>query len=471
MTVLPFRCYSFNNIVWGNLMPLEHGSSEKTVGHNIAELEKAGHPRAQSIAIALKEAGKSNQDEELGNIAVNSTHPQVLPSRSAKNYDDNGWPEIKGNPISKVGVFPYSGGQIDPQGELGLDPQRIYQVYRPESELSNEATINSFKLLPFTDEHAMLGSEDDGLTPAEMKGVEGVIGQDVYFEMPYLKGNLKIFSEKANNLIADGKVELSIGYRCFYEQKNGIYDGQPYDFIQRGLSGNHLALVDEGRSGPDVSVLDKLRFSFDAKDITMPDMSKPDQGKPEDLRKPEGKDASEKEELSMDAMDAMKSMYDSMKKACDAYEKMMGKSEDKDFEKKDMEDAEPDEFVKKAEITDGEEAEEKEAKKVDKEVEKEGRQKEGKGMDEKLFYMRASQRDELAENLSNHIGTFDHKEKTLEEVACYGIEKLGLSCKRGHEQSVLQGYLAAARVNPVVGIAQDSAPQSSQIDAYLKGAK
>lgn len=35
-------------------MPLEKGSSNKTVSHNIAELRAAGHPEKQSVAIALK---------------------------------------------------------------------------------------------------------------------------------------------------------------------------------------------------------------------------------------------------------------------------------------------------------------------------------------------------------------------------------------------------------------------------------
>lgn len=40
------------------MMPLKKGSSDKVVGQNIKELESAGHPKDQSIAIALKEAGK-----------------------------------------------------------------------------------------------------------------------------------------------------------------------------------------------------------------------------------------------------------------------------------------------------------------------------------------------------------------------------------------------------------------------------
>ncbi len=463
-------------------MPLLSGSSRKTIGSNISELEHSGRPRAQSVAIALKKAGKSNKDEDLENIPSNSTVPEVIPIQSVKHYDDNGWPEIKGNPISKVGVFPYSGAQI---GHSDLNPEHIYMVYRPDTELSSEDTINSFKLLPFTDEHAMLGSEDEGLMPAEKKGVHGIIGEDVYFEDGYLKANLKIFSQEVNELIKNGKKELSIGYRCMYDIQSGVYDGQPYDAIQRQIRGNHIALVEEGRSGPDVAVLDRLKFTLDSKDIEMPDTMKP-QGKPEDLKKPEGKDnmtnEMEKENMSVDddGMN-MEGICNALREAVGYMEKMMAKKDgtDVDWNKEDMQDEEPKEFVHKADITDIAETEEKEAekeegkkdKKVDEEVEKEGKQKAAKGMDEKAIFRRISQRDALAEKLSKHIGTFDHKEKTLEEVAAYGVRKLGLSCKRGHEESVLEGYLIAAKRSPIVGLAQDSAPRSTQIDDYLKGAK
>ena len=439
-------------------MPLESGSSQKVIGENIAELRHSGYPEKQAIAIAESKA----RDEDLGDISSNNTAPEVLPPKTSRNYDDNGWPEIKGNPISKVGVFPYSGAQI---GHDGIDPDKIYMVYRPASELSHPDTINSFKLLPFTDGHAMLGSEADDLMPAEEKGVEGVTGETVFFDAPYLRANLKIFSENAHRRIEDGIKDISIGYRCEYEAKSGIYEGEKYDFIQRNLRGNHVANVEEGRSGRDVAVLDRLRFTLDSKDITMPDMKKPEGKEPEDLEKPEGKDESEKEvekksedekEAEDRAMD-MKNIYDSLTRARDMMGKMMGKGQD----------AEPDMLVKRADITEDEESE---LKKEDEKVDKEVKEKAGKGMDEKSIYLRLSQRDELAEKLSNHIGTFDHKTKTLDEVAEYGVKKLGLNCKRGHEQSVLQGYLAAAKVSPVVSVAQDSAEHSSQLDAYL-GAK
>lgn len=47
-------------------MPLEKGSSQETVGHNIATEVAAGKPQKQAVAIALSEAGKSNRDTLAG---------------------------------------------------------------------------------------------------------------------------------------------------------------------------------------------------------------------------------------------------------------------------------------------------------------------------------------------------------------------------------------------------------------------
>jgi len=40
-------------------MPLAKGKSKKTIGKNIKEMEKSGHPKDQSIAASLNEARKS----------------------------------------------------------------------------------------------------------------------------------------------------------------------------------------------------------------------------------------------------------------------------------------------------------------------------------------------------------------------------------------------------------------------------
>ncbi len=40
-------------------MPLKKGTSKKTIGHNIKEMEMSGHKKSQAIAASLNEARKS----------------------------------------------------------------------------------------------------------------------------------------------------------------------------------------------------------------------------------------------------------------------------------------------------------------------------------------------------------------------------------------------------------------------------
>lgn len=459
-------------------MPLIQGKSDNSRSKNIAELIKAGHDPKQAAAIAYK-TQRENEDEEINqNSYTTGMTEDDDQDQSAHIYDLNGWAEIKDNPISKVGVFPYSGSQISPD----LEPDKIYKVYRPEEELSDPETIKSFKLLPWTDDHAMLGSEKDGFLPAEKKGVHGVIGEDVYYDNGYLKANLKIFSNKLKELIDNGKKELSIGYRCLYDKSSGVYNGESYDFVQRKIRGNHLASVEEGRSGHDVAVLDHFKFTFDSKRLIMSDNEMKENK--EEKAKDEGEVMS-LEECSKAIREIMQMMKDSNESS-----KEMSKEAAEEGDAKD-EEGQYKKFLNKAKVEDEDnDDEDKENLSKDEDEKKpDGDTEKPAGMDAKLknltreineikttntknLFIEISRRNALAEKLSNHIGTFDHSDKTFSEVAKYGIKKLGLKCKSGHEESVLEGYLMGARLNsPVAGYAKDSQVESSCIDAYLNGGK
>lgn len=413
-------------------MPLQKGSSKEVISANIAELISSGYDPDQASAIAYSQAAKD--------------------SGSSRILDQNGWAEIKGNPLSKVGVFPYLGASI---GGEGVEPNTIYQVYRPEEELAHQDCIDSFKLLPWIDDHVMLGSQDKGFTPAERKGVHGVIGEDVYFEDSYLKGNLKVFSDKLADLIESGKKELSIGYYCEYDKKSGSYNGQSYDFIQRSIRGNHVALVDEGRAGPDVAVLDHFKFTFDSGRLEMPD----------EIKKMEGKD--EDQTLTLEGLaekvDQLMAMVEKLVNGEKAESEVIVGDEDVEEKPGDQdkpgkgedEEIDPEDFVKKAEATD---AKIKALTNQVKTLQESGA---------RYFLKEISRRDSLANELSKHIGTFDHSEKTLSEVAQYGVSKLGLKCAKGHEESILSGYFAAKK--PAAAIVQDAKIASSAIEKYLNG--
>ena len=173
-----------------------------------------------------------------------------------RKIDENGYLLVENNPLTKEGVFPYSGAQI------GLDPpDKIFKVYRPAEELKKAETLKSFELVPFINEHAMLG--DYGV-PAESKGVLGVVGQNVKFNAPYLTADIKIFGNKMKDLLERGKNNISAGYSFDLDNTSGNFNGENYDCIQRNIRCNHIALVQEGRCGKDVRVLDKNDIIPDA---------------------------------------------------------------------------------------------------------------------------------------------------------------------------------------------------------------
>jgi len=192
----------------------------------------------------------------------------------AKKVDSNGFWEFGDTLLSREGVFPYLGKQIDQQGKFGLKPNQVYNVYRPRTEVCSEEFVKSLQNLPLVNDHTMIGEE---FTPAEKKGVEGVMFNVHVDEQTKntIRGSIKVFTERVKNLIKNmGKRELSLGYVCGYRRENGMYDGVPYDFVQYGLKANHVALVDNARMGSDCRVMDSA-MCFDSLEITeMPDEEK-----------------------------------------------------------------------------------------------------------------------------------------------------------------------------------------------------
>jgi len=287
--------------------------------------------------------------------------------------------------------------------------------------------------------------------PAERKGAHGVTGEEVYFDGETLKANLKCFSEALANEISSGKKELSCGYRCTYEYAPGVYQGQAYEYVQRNLIGNHLALVRNGRMGAEVAVLDSLD-SLTQKELEMADEKKA----------PEmGKEAEKKEGITLD--DAHAWLAENMPKMKKMLE-MAGLKEGEAAGKEAVEDEDKEKGdEKKAEDSDGtieENAEEKSQK--------------GSGMDAAEIAAKVEKniaaKTALYKELSAHIGTFDHSDMDLDKMAKYGCKKLDLDAPKEARAAYLSAYLKG-KGTPSVAMDSATPREGNFVQRFLKGGK
>jgi 8-oxo-dGTP pyrophosphatase MutT (NUDIX family) len=170
---------------------------------------------------------------------------------SVRSIDRDGHLFVEITPISKANVCPYRGSEIPGCDDLGLEPDRIYRLLRDPDELKKGA--DTFKGKPLMLIHKPVSADDH---PRNV--VVGSVGTDVSFDPPYLMAPLSVWDAEAIALIDSGEQkELSSSYHYRADMTAGkTPDGEAYDGVMRDIVGNHVALVKEGRAGPDVVVGD-----------------------------------------------------------------------------------------------------------------------------------------------------------------------------------------------------------------------
>jgi len=175
--------------------------------------------------------------------------------RTARRIDDDGRLHVERSHISKATVNPYYGQEIPGFADLGLIPDKVYRLLRDPVEL--ERSAETFARIPILSKHVPITVDTMLEDDEQKKLVVGAIGSDVAFAAPYLDADLCVWDAAAIAGIETDKVrELSCAYRYDPVMEPGEFEGQPYDGRMTNIRGNHLALVEVGRAGPDVVVAD-----------------------------------------------------------------------------------------------------------------------------------------------------------------------------------------------------------------------
>ncbi|HBT3424192.1 TPA: DUF2213 domain-containing protein [Klebsiella pneumoniae] len=172
---------------------------------------------------------------------------------SVRTIDANGRLQISRTNISKANVNAYYGREIPRSEELGLEPNKIYRLWRHPDELRKAA--KTFNNIPVLSKHIPDFPTDP---PNEFR--VGVTHSNAEFDGTYLTVGMSIWDNSAIAGIESGEQrELSASYKYVADMTPGVTpDGEPYDGVMRDIFGNHEALVPDGRAGPDVLVADSL---------------------------------------------------------------------------------------------------------------------------------------------------------------------------------------------------------------------
>jgi len=372
-----------------------------------------------------------------------------------RQTDINGFVEVRDNPISKAGIFDYYGSEID-----APNPNKLYRVLRSPESL--QKAVDKFKGVPIVTDHTMIG---DGQTPPEKKGIDGAIGDNVYFKDGTVYANIRLYTNRIKDLIAKGKKELSVGYWSEYEFKKGTWNGQPFDAIQHIVGGNHLALVDEGRCGPAIAVLDRkprfnpLTITFDAKAINMNEDENDDIVPTEDEDELETSETDavyedadhEQEEMQtlqtiLTKIDVLVPMAERFAKLEERVNKFLG--EEKEPEVEPVEDelpADPEEV--KEDMLDPKATEDRIATRVQAEL---------------------SAKQSAVEFIRPLVGTADHSARSSGDVWKYAAAKLDL---KGDAETAVKAF-AKAKLQQRANATQDSKPVSTvhKVNGKFRGA-
>jgi hypothetical protein len=121
--------------------------------------------------------------------------------------------------------------------------------FRPASEVTDQASLDSFEALPVTNEHPPVHLDASNVKAYKV-GQCGTPRADGAL----VRAKVVLDDRAAMADVRAGKRQISPGYRVVLDETPGVWNGQHYDARQTKIRGNHVAIVPLGRQGPEVAL-------------------------------------------------------------------------------------------------------------------------------------------------------------------------------------------------------------------------
>lgn len=154
---------------------------------------------------------------------------------------------------ARTGVYRYAGFEVDPDNAHGLRDAASVNVLRDQQTVFDAQAAHSFIGKPITDDHPKEAVTKDNWRDHARGTVMGAKWE----EGGYLAFDLLLTDAEAIAKVDAGKRELSNGYDATLEFGDFTAPGgTKCQARQTQIRGNHVALVDRGRAGPECRIAD-----------------------------------------------------------------------------------------------------------------------------------------------------------------------------------------------------------------------
>lgn len=167
---------------------------------------------------------------------------------SKRQYTDEGFLKVPAR-VARTGIQQYLASEL---GIKERSPNSIINVYRPADQVFDQSSLESYAGKDVTNDHP-----SDMVSADNYKNLTcGHVASSGRQDGDFVVCDLIIKDAATIKLVESGKVQLSAGYTAEYEPEKGFADGVEYEFVQRDIKINHVALVERARAGAQARVFD-----------------------------------------------------------------------------------------------------------------------------------------------------------------------------------------------------------------------